>query len=174
VTVTDKLFLENIETPVGAMTAIADSARVLKLLEFRCREARWRPVAQKRFKASTIIERPTGLLKTLQRYFDGDITALDTIAADAGGSQFQRTVWAALRKVKPGATTSYGALAHIIGKPKASRAVGHANGANPIALVIPCHRVIGTDGKLTGYGGGLEQKRYLLNHEARHAQRRLS
>jgi len=78
-------------------------------------------------------------------------------------------VWQALREIPAGTTTSYGAIARKLGKPDAMRAVGLANGANPIAIVVPCHRVIGSDGSLTGYGGGLERKRWLLAHEARYA-----
>jgi len=83
----------------------------------------------------------------------------------AGGTPFQRVVWAALREIPPGRTTSYGQLAARLGRPGASRAVGLANGANPVAIAVPCHRVIGADGTLTGYGGGIERKRWLLEHE---------
>jgi methylated-DNA-[protein]-cysteine S-methyltransferase len=86
-----------------------------------------------------------------------------------GGTDFQRRVWAALRHIPAGTTTTYGGLARVIGQPSASRAVGLANGANPIAIVVPCHRVIGADGTLTGYGGGIERKRFLLAHERRWA-----
>jgi len=101
----------------------------------------------------------------LQRYFDGDIAALDDIAVDPVGTPFQRRVWTALRDVRAGTTTSYSELARRIGTPNAVRAVGAANGANPIPIVIPCHRVIGADGRLVGYGGGLDRKRWLLAHE---------
>jgi methylated-DNA-[protein]-cysteine S-methyltransferase len=103
----------------------------------------------------------------LQRYFDGDITVIDTIRVTFSGTLFQTKVWSALRTIPGGTTLSYGALAARIGAPKAARAVGLANGSNPIALVVPCHRVIGSDGTLTGYGGGLPRKRWLLDHEAR-------
>ena len=98
-------------------------------------------------------------------YFAGDAGALDAVALKLGGTDFQRTVWAALRAIPWGDTQSYGGLAKAIGKPSASRAVGLANGSNPVAIVVPCHRVIGANRALTGYAGGLERKRYLLRHE---------
>jgi O-6-methylguanine DNA methyltransferase len=94
---------------------------------------------------------------------------LDFVAVKTGGTPFQRMVWSALREIPAGAPTSYGELAKSIGRASAVRAVGLANGANPIGIVVPCHRVIGANGSLTGYGGGLERKQWLLAHEARHA-----
>lgn len=102
----------------------------------------------------------------LAHYFDGDLAALDAVAAEpAGGTPFQRRVWRTLRSIPAGSTISYGALAARIGAPRAVRAVGSANGANPIPLVLPCHRVIASDGSLGGYGGGLPMKEWLLRHE---------
>ncbi len=108
---------------------------------------------------------PAGVSGRLAAYFAGDLGALDAIAVDAGGTPFQRRVWAALRTIPPGETVSYQTLARRIGAPTAVRAVGAANGTNPIGIVVPCHRVIGADGSLTGYGGGIERKRWLLTHE---------
>ena len=105
------------------------------------------------------------MLGRLRRYFDGELDALDDIAVDPAGTPFQLRVWTALRDVRAGTTTSYSALARHIGTPNAVRAVGAANGANPIPIIIPCHRVIGADGRLVGYGGGLDRKRWLLAHE---------
>jgi methylated-DNA-[protein]-cysteine S-methyltransferase len=102
----------------------------------------------------------------LRRYFDGELTALDGVDVEMNGTPFQKSVWAALRKVRPGKTATYSEIARRIGTPAAIRAVGAANGANPVAVIVPCHRVIGADGTLTGYGGGLERKRWLLAHEA--------
>jgi len=102
----------------------------------------------------------------LQAYFEGDTDALAGLPTAANGTDFQRTVWDALRRIPVGKTISYGDLAIQIGRPTATRAVGLANGANPIAIVVPCHRVIGADASLTGYGGGLERKRWLLAHES--------
>lgn len=101
----------------------------------------------------------------LRRYFSGDLGALDSLEVDTGGTPFQQAVWTALRRIPPGTTWSYARLAREIGRPSAVRAVAAANGANPVSIVIPCHRVIGSDGSLTGYGGGLARKRWLLAHE---------
>jgi len=102
----------------------------------------------------------------MRDYFKGDIGAIDRLPVDdAVGTPFQKSVWRALRKIKSGKTISYAELARRIGKPKAVRAAGLANGQNPISIVVPCHRVIGSDGSLTGYGGGLERKEWLLRHE---------
>lgn len=108
---------------------------------------------------------PAPLQARLDAYFGGDLTALDGIAVDPGGTDFQGAVWRSLREVRGGSTTTYSALARRVGSPAAVRAVGAANGANPIWLVIPCHRAIGSNGSLTGYAGGLERKRWLLRHE---------
>ena len=103
--------------------------------------------------------------RALARYFGGNIEALEEIEVDVAGTPFQQEVWRALRSVKPGRTASYAEIARRIGRPAAVRAVGLANGRNPVSLIVPCHRVIGSDGSLTGYGGGLDRKRWLLTHE---------
>jgi methylated-DNA-[protein]-cysteine S-methyltransferase len=105
------------------------------------------------------------LTRAFDAYFKGDLTAIDSLEAEPGGTEFQRDVWAELRRVRAGTTISYSQLAARIGRPDAVRAVGAANGANPVPIVIPCHRVIGANGSLVGYGGGLEMKRWLLQHE---------
>ena len=104
----------------------------------------------------------------LRAYFEGSLMRFSLPLA-APGTSFQRSVWKALEEIPYGSTRSYGAVAAAIGAPAASRAVGLANGRNPIAVVVPCHRVIGANGSLTGYGGGLERKAWLLDHERRHA-----
>jgi methylated-DNA-[protein]-cysteine S-methyltransferase len=101
----------------------------------------------------------------LSAYFAGELKSFD-LPLVFTGTDFQRRVWTALQAIPYGATTSYGALAAAIGRPTASRAVGAANGANPLPIVAPCHRVIGGSGALTGFGGGLDAKRFLLDHEA--------
>jgi len=101
----------------------------------------------------------------LSRYFDGDVDALDDVRVAAAGTAFQRRVWAALRRIPAGETTTYGRLAAELGRAGSARAVGAANGANPVAIVVPCHRVVGADGTLTGSAWGLERKRFLLQHE---------
>lgn len=102
----------------------------------------------------------------LAAYFTGELTTFDLPLAPAG-TEFQRRVWTALREIPYGATVTYGELAAELGRPTASRAVGLANGRNPISIVVPCHRVVGSSGALTGYGGGLERKRFLLDLERR-------
>ena len=112
---------------------------------------------------------PDAFVKALQAYFDGDLAALEAIEVDARGTPFQMKVWRELRRIPPGETRSYAQLARAIRAPDAVRAVGSANGSNPVSIVIPCHRVINTGGGLGGYGGGLDRKRWLLTHEsARH------
>jgi methylated-DNA-[protein]-cysteine S-methyltransferase len=101
----------------------------------------------------------------LEAYFAGDLTAFDLPLAPVG-TPFQQRVWSALAEIPFGETVSYGSLAIRLGRPGAARAVGLANGSNPISIIIPCHRVIGSDGRLTGYGGGIDRKAWLLDHEA--------
>jgi methylated-DNA-[protein]-cysteine S-methyltransferase len=108
----------------------------------------------------------------LRAYFDGDLREF-TLPLAFHGTEFQERVWGRLRAIPYGETTTYGAIARDIGNPEAVRAVGAANGANPIPIVVPCHRVIGSNGSLTGFGGGIEVKRWLLAHEARIAGQRL-
>jgi methylated-DNA-[protein]-cysteine S-methyltransferase len=104
--------------------------------------------------------------RAVEAYFGGDLTAFDAVVVKTGGTVFQQAVWAALRAIPAGETRSYGQLAAAIGSPRAVRAVGLANGSNPVGVIVPCHRVIGANGTLTGYAGGLERKRWLLAHEA--------
>jgi methylated-DNA-[protein]-cysteine S-methyltransferase len=108
---------------------------------------------------------PGGAVSVLDRYFAGEVAAIDELQLDPIGTEFQRSVWRALRAVPVGETTSYGEIAAEIGAPGAVRAVGSANGANPIVVIVPCHRVVRSDGSLGGYGGGLDRKRWLLAHE---------
>lgn len=108
---------------------------------------------------------PHGLATALRSYFAGRLDAIDVLGVDPGGTAFQRTVWDELRRIPCGRTVSYSGLAARIGSPRAVRAVGLANGRNPVAIVVPCHRVIAADGSLHGYGGGLDRKRWLLEHE---------
>jgi len=101
----------------------------------------------------------------LDAYFAGELASLDALDVELVGTPFQCALWRRLRAIPPGATTSYGALARELGRPSAARAVGAANGANPLWLVVPCHRALGANGALTGYAGGIERKRWLLAHE---------
>ena len=121
---------------------------------------------EKRFGAVSVSDGLIRARPALSAYLDGDIGALDAVAVALGGTDFQREVWAALRAIPPGETRAYGALAAALGRPTATRAVAAANGQNPVSLIVPCHRVIGADGSLTGYAWGLARKRWLLEHEA--------
>ena len=165
-----QLRLERRASPAGEMLIVTDEEGTLRALDFADFEPRLHRLLTRQCGTYTLEDgaAPPPVTAALDAYFAGDIAALDGLRVATGGTAFQRNVWAALRAIPAGATMSYGALAAQIGKPGASRAVGLANGANPVAIVVPCHRVIGADGSLTGYGGGLPRKRWLLDHERRH------
>jgi len=154
-----------IDSPIGPLTLIAENGR---LAGVHMEIARYEPVAAALGDAVDCAEEAllAGAARQLDAYFDGELTAFD-LPLTLDGSQFQRTVWAALQDIPYGETISYGELARRIGQPSASRAVGLANGRNPVSIVVPCHRVIGADGSLTGYGGGMDRKRFLLGLEQR-------
>ena len=154
-------------SPIGTMLLVTDDRDVLYSLDFEDYESRMHKLLKRYYgdaqlRYGTIGQR---ICESLDNYFDGDFTALDQLAVGIGGTEFQRKVWHQLRSIPAGETISYGQLAERMGRPTASRAVGLANGANPVAIVVPCHRVIGASGALTGYGGGLPRKRWLLSHE---------
>lgn len=155
-----------IDTPIGPLVLLAREG-ILLMLEFADAEARIEREMAARFRGETHqhAEDPFGLCSRLRAYFAGDLSAIDHIETDGGGTAFQRRVWAELKRIPCGVTISYGELARRLGDVKAVRAVGLANGRNPISIVVPCHRVIGADSSLTGYGGGVERKRWLLAHE---------
>jgi methylated-DNA-[protein]-cysteine S-methyltransferase len=168
VTPPDVLILAKIEAPIGAFLIATDGEGVLRAVDFWANETGLRALLRRQYGEGVSIEwgqSPAPIRRAFEDYFAGDITALDAIPISTVGTAFQRKVWAALRRIPAGETRSYGQLAAEIGDPGASRAVGTANGQNPIAIVVPCHRVIGADGSLTGFGGGLPRKRWLLNHE---------
>jgi methylated-DNA-[protein]-cysteine S-methyltransferase len=152
-------------TPLGAVTG-AGRDGVLLALTF---SDRWGAAEPRLRRRCGSFERRAGdpgpVQRRLDAYFGGDLAALDAIEVDPGGTTFQSAVWRSLRSVRAGSTTTYSALARQIGASTAVRAVGAANGANPIWLIIPCHRAIGANGDLTGYAGGLDRKRWLLRHE---------
>jgi methylated-DNA-[protein]-cysteine S-methyltransferase len=157
--------IDTIESPIGPLTA-GERAGRLCLLHFGSDEAgldemldRWYP-GEPRARRTIAAARDI-----LARYFAGELAVIDTVAVELNGTEFQKRVWQALRRIPPGSTISYAELARRIGAPTAVRAVGAANGSNPVALIVPCHRVIGSDGTLTGYGGGLDRKQWLLSHE---------
>ena len=161
------LAFDRIATPAGEALVMWDRDLLLRVFDWAGYEPRMRRLLARHYGPTEpkSAAAPKSLKAAMRAYFDGDLTSLDAIPCATGGTPFQRTVWAALRAIPAGTTLSYGALAHRIGKPAAVRAVGLANGANPIGLVVPCHRVIGANGALTGYGGGIERKRWLLRHE---------
>ena len=154
-----------VDSPIGPLTLVAEEGRLAGLyMELE----RHRPEAEVLGVPADVDADPV-LAKAadqLQAYFDGKLTSFD-LPLTMAGSGFQRAVWAGLQAIPYGQTISYGELARRIGQPSASRAVGLANGRNPVAIVVPCHRVIGANGALTGYGGGLDRKRYLLGLEQR-------
>ncbi|HEY6098049.1 MAG TPA: methylated-DNA--[protein]-cysteine S-methyltransferase [Anaeromyxobacter sp.] len=159
------LALDTFTSPIGPVTLVSDG-RALVALDFGLPDelvARLRA----RFGPAPLVEArdPQGFTSRARAYFAGEVGALAACPVDGGGTAFQRRVWAALREIPAGATVSYSALAARLGVPGGSRAVGLANGRNPIAIAVPCHRVIGADGGLTGYAGGIERKRWLLGHE---------
>jgi O-6-methylguanine DNA methyltransferase len=156
-------------SPVGALLLVCDEEGFLRGLHFSDDDARMHQQLSRHYGeggyALTSGSAPTAITKALEAYFAGDIEAIEDIPVRADGTEFQQRVWAALRRILAGTTATYGQIAVQIGQPKAVRAVGLANGSNPIGIVVPCHRVVGANGKLTGYAGGLERKRWLLDHE---------
>lgn len=168
-------FIDRMKTPLGDAVLITSENGALQMYIWDDPAETWRARFRRSRGDVELVSRrdPFGHTAALQRYFDGEISALDTLPVALTGTPFQQKVWKALRTIKGGTTLSYGALAKRIGKPAAVRAVGLANGRNPVGVVVPCHRVIGSDGSLTGYGGGLPRKRWLLDHEARHSTFRL-
>ncbi len=165
------LFIDRIESPIGITLLIHDPEGDVRALDFHDFEARMRRLLRLHYgeDGSDFViksrKAPPAIRHALSGYFAGDLTAIDAIPVATAGTSFQREVWTALRRIRPGTTLSYSALAQKLGRPKSVRAVGLANGANPIAIVVPCHRVIGADASLTGYGGGIDRKRWLLTHE---------
>jgi methylated-DNA-[protein]-cysteine S-methyltransferase len=168
-----RLARATIATPLGEMLALASDgglcaleftgpAKRLPRLEARLR--RWFPPHE-------IVDDETRTLKRtrawLSAYFDGATAEIGDLPLDMHGAPFEQRVWRALVDIPAGQTTSYGAIAKKLGDAGAARAVGAANGANPIAIIVPCHRVIGSSGSLVGYGGGLDRKMWLLDHERR-------
>jgi methylated-DNA-[protein]-cysteine S-methyltransferase len=163
----ESLRLDRMATPIGEALIVTDETGSLRAFDWADRESGMARLLRLHY-GSLVPESgaaPGGVKRLLQRYFEGDVACLGAIEWRTGGTPFQRGVWTGLTTIAPGETLSYGALAAKLGCPAAVRAVGTANGSNPISVVVPCHRVIGADGTLTGYGGGLERKRWLLNHE---------
>jgi len=166
----DNLLFDHVPTPIGEAQLICDGKGRLRLFGWYDSDDKWQRYASHLGDGELVRTKdPFGLSSAIAEYMRGNVHVIDDLPVVFAGTPFQNKVWHALRTIPAGETLSYGALARRIGDPKATRAVGLANGSNPIGLVVPCHRVIGSDGSLTGYGGGLERKKWLLAHEARHA-----
>lgn len=163
----ESLTLERLATPVGEVLLVTDAEGAVRALDFVEYEDRMTRLLKRHAPRTTVVEGRAGepARSAVIAYFAGDAQALERVTLKTSGTDFQEAVWAALRAIPAGETRSYGQLAAAVGSPKAVRAAGMANGRNPIALINPCHRVIGADGSLTGYAGGLERKRWLLRHE---------
>ena len=166
-----QLRLERWASPISTLLLVTDEVDVLRALYFGDRVEPLHRVLQQHYGQYMLSEGPAAdaIKGPLEAYFAGSLNAIEAIPVATGGTAFQREVWRVLRTIPAGTTTTYGHLASMLGREGASRAVGAANGANPVAIVVPCHRVVGADGTLTGYGGGLAHKRWLLAHEARHS-----
>ena len=159
------MWIERVESPIGEIVLVGEEDALVSL-DFGDCDERLRTWLERRYGSVDRARREgTPAASVVSAYFDGDLDALDSLAVQPRGTDFQQQVWRELRKVRAGRTVSYGELAARIGAPQASRPVGMANARNPIALVVPCHRVIGSNGKLTGYAGGLDRKLWLLRHE---------
>ena len=163
----DHLYIDRLETPLGVGLLITDQDGMLRAFDWDGESRRLLRLMRRYYPTIALSDGPAPptLRSAFTDYFAGRIDALDGVAWRSSGTPFQLSVWRALCDIPAGQTISYGELAARIGKPKAVRAVGMANGANPVSLVAPCHRVIGANGSLTGYGGGLDRKQWLLRHE---------
>lgn len=159
----------SIDSPVGEMLGIINNNNALCALNWRDHSERVEFAMRRAFKAdvsdSPTQQPPQHLEQLLMAYFKGDLDAINSIEIDYGGSDFQRQVWQGLRTLNSGETMAYGEFAARLGQHRKARAIGHANGANPVCIVVPCHRLVAAGGSLTAYGGGIERKAWLLRHE---------
>jgi len=162
-----ELSLQTLDSPVGQLRLVASDTALVAVLWPTEREGRVRfsidPVVHRAPSASTVLSTTA---RQLDEYFEGKRQTFD-VPLDLRGTEFQTQVWQSLASIPFGETSTYGKQADAIGRPTAVRAVGSANGRNPLSIVLPCHRIVGADGKLTGFAGGLEAKRWLLDHESR-------
>jgi len=159
--------VDRLDTPIGTALVVTDADGVLRAFDWEDHARRIKELLRLQYGAVELkdVRAPKAIRSALTSYFEGDIAALATITWRIAGTPFQQKVWHSLPKIRAGTTMTYGALAAKLGSPNAMRAVGHANGSNPISVVIPCHRLIAADGSLVKYGSGLERKRWLLRHE---------
>ena len=160
------LQLDHIDSPIGTILIVVDGERLCSL-DYADYEPRMLTLLQHRYGPIHLAQTtdPCGFSSRIRDYFAGDYRCLDAFPVCTDGTPFQQQVWSILRTIPPGTTINYGEIAAKLGKPTAYRAVGGANALNPIPIVLPCHRVVGADTSLTGYGGGIERKRWLLQHE---------
>src|SRR5690348_13103618 len=160
------LFVDRMPSPIGTLLLVWRE-NALRALDFGDNKERFERILRIAYAGASLepARAPAAIRNPIEAYFQGDLMAIDAVAVEANGTSFQQQVWTALRQIPAGTTMSYGELATRIGRQGASRAVGLANGSNPVGIVVPCHRVIGSNGALTGYGGGIERKRWLLEHE---------
>lgn len=166
----NEFVMGRMETPVGAVFVVmrAGGGGAVVAIDFGIESARLLPLLRAQFgEMATLRESAEARagVEAVKAYFERDFAAISAIDVEMSGTPFQLRVWAALREIPLGTTTTYGEIAARLGNPQAMRAVGLANGRNPISIVVPCHRVIGANGSLVGYGGGMERKRWLLRHE---------
>ena len=158
---------------IGPIHMVADGEALLAI-EFGDAGHRLVPMLRTRYGVDISLEPVDDLhdiAAAIRAYLEGDLHVIDTVAVDGGGTEFQRQAWDALRAIPPGETRTYGQVAALLGRPGAARAVGMANALNPVSLIVPCHRLVGSNGALTGYGGGIARKRWLLEHERRWSER---
>jgi methylated-DNA-[protein]-cysteine S-methyltransferase len=174
ITMPESFNLDRLPTPIGTALLVTDADGLLRALDWEDYELRMQQLLRLHYGTVELknARAPRELRAALTGYFKGDLDRLAAIQWRVAGTPFQQKVWNALPKIPAGTTLSYGALAAKLRMPKAVRAVGHANGSNPISVVLPCHRLIGANGSLVKYGGGLERKRWLLQHEGARIQER--
>lgn len=169
----EQFYSERFDTPTGRMLIVTDQNQRVRAADWEEKGDRTLRLLRRHYGENGFelqdAHSESQARMALQAYFEGHLEAIEEIRTHTRGTDFQRRVWAALRDIPAGTTQSYGQLAARIGHPAAVRAVGAANGANPIPVIVPCHRVIGANASLTGFGGGLERKRWLLAHERVHA-----
>ena len=156
-------------SPLGMLLIVTDDQATVRALDFADYESRMQKLLSRGYGEYDLAggRTPSAVRSALDSYFAGDLSAVENVPVATGGTEFQSQVWNRLRAIPAGTTSTYGELAEQLGRPGASRAVALANGANPVAIIVPCHRVIGANGALTGYGGGVSRKRWLLAHEAK-------
>jgi methylated-DNA-[protein]-cysteine S-methyltransferase len=163
-----RLLLDHLKTPIGEMRIVADEEGNLRAVDWTDHQTRLDRLLRLHYGDDfqlAATRDPHGLTRAMEKYFAGELLTIDALPVKTEGTPFQQSVWSALRSIPCGSTVSYSELAARIGHPAAVRAVGLANGSNPVGVVVPCHRVIGANGSLTGYGGGIERKFWLLQHE---------